>query len=118
MRHWRILEAGKVEMEIVETLIFTKQILGMLSYEEYKELQWALVANPFTGEVIPGSNGLRKIRWAGKGSGKRGGLRIIYYCLTKEAKIYLIFAYRKSEQEDLTKAQLKMLSDYVKKGVL
>jgi hypothetical protein len=105
-------------MEIIEAPIFTKRILGMLSDEEYKELQWALIANPVAGKVIPGGNGLRKIRWAIVGGGKRGGLRIIYYYLTRESKIYLILAYNKSEQVDLTKAQLKMLSDYVKERVL
>ncbi len=78
----------------------------------------ALIANPLLGSIIPGGNGLRKIRWSIAGKGKRGGLRAIYYYLTNEGKIYLVFAYKKSEQENLTKAQLKILSDYVKESVL
>lgn len=105
-------------MEIIEAPIFTKRILGILSDDEYKELQWALIANPLAGNVIQGGNGLRKFRWAITGSGKRGGLRIIYYYLTKEGKIYLISVYKKSEQDDLTKVQLKVLCDYVKEGVV
>jgi len=105
-------------MEIIEAPIFTKRIIDILSDDEYRELQWALIANPVAGPVIPGVNGLRKLRWALAGGGKSGGLRIIYYFVTKDEKIYLILPFKKSEQEDLTKAQLKVLSDYVKEGVL
>ena len=60
-------------MEIIETPIFTKRITDVLSDEEYSELQWALVINPEAGSVIPGGGGLRKLRWALPGSGKREG---------------------------------------------
>ncbi|MBF0387852.1 MAG: hypothetical protein HQL20_08355 [Candidatus Omnitrophica bacterium] len=105
-------------MEIIEAPIFTKRIVDILSDDEYRELQWALIANPTAGAVIPGGHGLRKLRWALAGGGKSGGLRIIYYLVTKDEKIYLILPFKKSEQEDLTKVQLKVLSDYVKAGVL
>ena len=105
-------------MEIIEAPIFTKRIVDILSDDEYRELQWALIANPVAGAVIPGGRGLRKLRWALTGGGKSGGLRIIYYLVTKDEKIYLILPFKKSEQEDLTKVQLKALSDYVKEGVL
>ena len=105
-------------MEIVEALIFTKKLVGILSDDEYRILQWTLIANPMAGVVIPGGNGLRKLRWGIPGCGKSGGLRIIYYCVMEAEKIYLILPYKKSEQDDLTKAQLKVLTDYVKEGVL
>jgi hypothetical protein len=105
-------------VEIVESLIFTRKIRDILSDDEYKELQWTLIANPAVGAIIPGGHGLRKLRWGISGSGKSGGLRIIYYCFLTEEKIYLILPYKKSEQDDLTKAQLKVLSDHVKDGVL
>ncbi|MBP9854448.1 MAG: type II toxin-antitoxin system RelE/ParE family toxin [Candidatus Omnitrophica bacterium] len=105
-------------MEIIETPIFTKKITSVLSDGEYKDLQWALVVNPEAGAVIPGCGGLRKLRWAIPGAGKRGGLRIIYYVYSEGEKMYLLFSYKKSEQEDLTKEQLKILSEYVKRGVL
>ncbi len=101
-------------MEIFETPIFTKDIVKMLTDDEYREVQWALLENPLLGHLIPGGYGLRKFRWGIDGGGKRGGLRIIYYFLTNENTICLLLAYRKSEKEDITKAQLKMLSDYVK----
>lgn len=105
-------------MEIIETPVFSKKINNVLSDDEYKDLQWALVVNPQAGPVIPGSGGLRKLRWAVPGGGKRGGIRIIYYVYLEDEKIYLLFPYKKSEQEDLTIEQLKILGEYVKGGVL
>ncbi len=105
-------------MEIVETPILTRKIKDVLSDDEYSKLQWALVINPEAGAVIPGGRGLRKLRWVIPGKGKRGGLRIIYYWYTQDEKIYMLLPYKKSEQEDLAKEQIKILNEYVKEGVL
>jgi mRNA-degrading endonuclease RelE of RelBE toxin-antitoxin system len=105
-------------MEIIETPIFTRKINDVLSDDEYGRLQWMLVINPEAGAVIPGCRGLRKLRWAIPGKGKRGGLRIIYYWYTQDEKIYMLLPYKKSEQGDLTHEQIKILNDYVKEGVL
>lgn len=105
-------------MEIIETPIFTKRIKEVLSDDEYHRLQWALAINPEAGSLIPGGKGLRKLRWAVSGKGKRGGLRVIYYWYTRDEKIYMLLPYRKSEQEDLTREQLRMLTEYVKEGVI
>jgi hypothetical protein len=61
-------------MVIIETCVFTRQVRELLSDEEYRELQTALVNRPNAGAVIIGSGGLRKLRWATKGKGKREGL--------------------------------------------
>ena len=66
-------------MLIVETSVFTRRVLKLLSDESYRSLQQVLVANPEAGNLIRQSGGLRKIRWSGEGRGKRGGVRIIYY---------------------------------------
>ena len=66
-------------MEIIETSFFTRQVQAILSEEEYRQLQMALVLQPGMGAVIPGSGGLRKVRWSIGGRGKRGGIRVIYY---------------------------------------
>jgi len=105
-------------MEIIETPVFTRKIKDILPDEEYRRLQWALVVNPEAGVLIPGCSGLRKLKWVVPGKGKRGGLRVIYYWYTKAGKIYMLVPYRKSEREDLTKKQLRVLVDYLKDGVI
>jgi len=81
--------------------------------DEYLELQEALVDNPKSGDVIRGSGGLRKIRWKVPGRGKRGGIRVIYYHLDENKQIYMIYAYKKTDQSDLTKEQIKQLKHVV-----
>ena len=92
-------------MVILETHAFTAAILELLSYEEYRLLQQALVARPDAGRLMRGSGGLRKIRWAAKGRGKRGGVRVIYYWHVLGDRLLMLFAYAKSEQDDLTPRQ-------------
>ena len=104
-------------MEFVETSIFTHRITRLLTDNEYHDLQAMLAEHPKAGDVIPGAGGLRKLRWRAAGQGKRGGLRIIYYCWSED-RLYMIFAYNKTEQGDLTHEQLKMLRAHVKGGVL
>ena len=85
------------DMEIIETSVFTKQIKELISDEEYGELQFALVQRPDLGDIIPQSGGIRKMRWAGSGRGKRGGIRVIYYWQVSEHQIFMLLAmtYRK-----------------------
>lgn len=96
-------------MVIVETSIFSRQVQELLSDDEYRQLQLALVLHPDLGAVIPGSGGLRKARWAIQGRGKRSGVRVIYYWAVVNDKILLLFIYAKNEQDDLTPDQLKVL---------
>ena len=104
-------------MEFVETSIFTQRITKLLTDEAYRDLQAVLAENPRAGDVIPGAGGLRKLRWRAAHRGKRGGIRIIYYCWSED-RLYMVFAYDKTEQGDLTPEQLKMLRAYVRRGVL
>ena len=98
----------------METPIFTKEVRDLLDDDDYRALELALIFRPEQGAVIPGSGGLRKLRWGGKGKGKRGGLRIIYYREKEEDTFFMLFAYPKSEQEDLTPAQLRVLGRLVR----
>jgi hypothetical protein len=94
---------------IIETSIFTRQVQELLSDDDYRQLQMALVIHPEMGAVIPGSGGLRKVRWASAGHGKRGGVRVIYYWAVVHDKILMLFMYAKNERDDLTSQQLKAL---------
>jgi mRNA-degrading endonuclease RelE of RelBE toxin-antitoxin system len=102
-----------VHLTFSETTIFTRQITELLSDEELSALQWVLIANPDRGDLIRGSGGLRKIRCAGSGRGKRGGLRVIYYWHVPGSTILFLLAYPKNEQENLTPAQLKFLKSII-----
>ena len=96
-------------MLIIETAIFTKRVNELLDDEQYRLLQWILVKAPDSGKIIPGSGGLRKLRWAGSGRGKRGGIRLIYYWFPKQDRLLMLFLFAKNEQADLTAQQSKTL---------
>lgn len=96
-------------MVFIESRAFTKAITKLMDDEDYGDLQLALCDRPDAGKLIPGSGGLRKIRWSAKGKGKRGGARVIYYWWREKYQISLLLAYAKNEQEDLTKDQIKIL---------
>ncbi len=78
---------------------------------------WHWFLRPEAGKIIPGSSGLRKIRWKGGGGGKRGGLRLIYFWDAPEDIIYMLLIYKKSKQKDLTPNQLKTLRNLVKESL-
>jgi len=98
-------------MEIVETSIYTEDIVKILTDEEYCKLQEYLVQNPESGDLIKGSMGLKKLRWKYKNSGKSGNIRNIYYYYKNKKTIYMIYVYEKNKVEDLTPKQIKALSD-------
>lgn len=100
-------------MVIIETPIFTKQLLSTYSEEEYRLFQATLLERPDAGKVIPGGAGLRKLRWAVEGRGKRGGVRVIYYWFTTRGTILLLFMYPKNVQDNLTQDQLKQLKKII-----
>jgi len=86
----------------------------LLPDDDYRELQSALVLRPEQGALIPGSGGLRKLRWRIHGRGKRGGIRVIYYWYRPEEAFYMLRAYRKSRQDNLTQTQIKTLRRLVR----
>ena len=88
-------------MEFIEAPLFTRRVHEYLTDDEYAALQWALALRPEAGAVIPGSGGMRKLRWAGKGHGKRGGLRVIYYWRDRKGEIWLLTLYAKNEAENI-----------------
>ncbi len=106
-------EAYAGDMIIIETSILTRQVQKLLSDDEYRMLQAALVANPELGTIIVGSSGIRKVRWGRRGRGKQGGVRIIYYWAVVQDQILMLLIYAKSEQDDLSPEQLKIVRKIV-----
>ncbi len=102
-------------MMIIETPIFTKLITELMSDDEYLALQEALIMRPELGVVIKNSGGLRKLRWALQGRGKSGGVRVIYYWMNADEQLFMLLAYPKNEQENLTDAQLSALRAIVQR---
>ena len=100
-------------MVFIETPIFTRQVLEVLTDEQYALLQGSLVARPDSGDLIRGSSGIRKLRWALPGRGKSGGVRVIYFWRVTESQILMLTMYAKNEQANLTAAQVKQLAKLV-----
>jgi len=98
-------------MTFVEAPLFSKLIYEYLNEEEYAALQWTLAVRPERGKIIPGSGGLRKMRWAAKGRGKRGGTRIIYYWQQANGEIWMLTIYAKNEAENIPAHILKKLKE-------
>ncbi len=96
-------------MVIIESPIFTRLITTLMSDDEYRLFQETLITRPDSGVLIKQSGGLRKVRWKLDGRGKSGGVRVIYYWLAADDQIYMVYAYTKVKQDNLTPQQLKML---------
>lgn len=98
-------------MEFVEAPAFTKFVPNYLKDDEYAALQRYLERDPQAGDLIPGTGGLRKLRWRdrNRGKGTRGGLRVIYYYFLSDIQIWLLTIYDKNEAVDLTTPEKKLL---------
>lgn len=98
-------------MEYIESPLFSKLVNSYLEDEEYAAFQWDLALHPEKSDVIPGSGGLRKVRWACKGKSKRGGVRVIYYYKNREGQIWLLTIYAKNEDENIPVSVLKRIKE-------
>ena len=95
----------------VESSIFAKYLPNYLTDDEYAALQIFLIANPEVGDVVPGSGGVRKMRWRISGRGKSGGIRVIYFLQTRQGEIWLLTIYGKSAKENIPSHILKKLKE-------
>lgn len=100
-------------MEFIETRLFSKKLPAYLADDEYRALQAYLLDNPDAGEIIKGSSGIRKLRWAYEGKGKRGGIRVIYFLAVVESRFLMLTLYAKNELENLTAHETKLLKRIV-----
>lgn len=98
-------------MEFIEAPLFTQRLPDFLTDDEYRELQQHLSRDPEAGDVIPGTGGFRKLRWADarRGKGKRGGRRLIYYYFLADSQVWLITVYNKDSMTDLSPAEKRVL---------
>ena len=92
---------------VIETPTFAKEANKVWSDDERLDFISWISVNPLAGEVIKNADGARKVRWAAKGKGKRGGVRIIYFNMDFEENIYLITLYSKNEKETISSAEIK-----------
>lgn len=96
---------------ICETTVFTKYYSDYWSEEEYSDFQMFLASNPNAGVVEPNTGGVRKIRWRSGKTGKRSGVRVIYFNRLANGEIWLLTIYEKSTTAKLSKKTLKALAE-------
>ena len=100
-------------MVFIETSIFTKLLSNYLSDDEYQVLQMYLMEHPNTGDIIRGSGGVRKVRWAIENKGKSGGIRVIYYWKNSVNEIWMLTIYAKNEKESIPGHILKQIAQEI-----
>lgn len=103
-------------MLFIETSTFTKLLPNYLTDEEYRGLQVYLLQKPDAGDLIKGSEGVRKVRWSSVGSGKSGGVRAIYYRKKSDHEIWMLTLYSKTERTSIPGHMLKQIAEAIKNG--
>ena len=88
----------------------------MLSDEEREEIAAFISQNPKAGSVVMGTGGVRKMRWARPGSGKSGGLRVLYYNIFKAEEIWLLTQYARNSKSNMQAHELKLIKETIKRG--
>jgi len=104
-----------VRVVFVETHAFTVSIRKLLPDDSYRLLQTAIASAPDLGAVVPGTGGIRKVRWAGSGRGKRGGIRVLYFRHRASRTTLFLFAFAKAETDDLSATQKASLRRVIEK---
>lgn len=97
----------------IETKLFSRLVADHLTDDEYSQLQKALIKDPEAGDLIPGSGGVRKVRWRVAGRGKRGGIRVIYYARARQGQIWMLTLYAKNVMENISANVLRQIKDEI-----
>ena len=100
----------------IETALFSRLVRDYLSDEDYGKLQGELIKNPEAGSVIRGSGGVRKVRWAATGRGKRGGYRVICFVRRPENTIWMLTIYPKNVTDSIHGLVLKKIREEIESG--
>ncbi len=95
---------------VIETSTFERIANKIWSEDERLDFIDFIASNPMAGDVIPGTDGARKVRWSVKNKGKRGGVRIVYFNQDEQGVIYLLTIYQKSDQANIKAKDIKQLS--------
>jgi hypothetical protein len=95
----------------IELPIFSRYAADYFTDDELAELQISLAKNPTQGDVVQGTQGVRKLRWSRAGMGKRGGVRVLYYVQDTRGRIWLLTVYAKSAQENIATSTLNALRE-------
>jgi hypothetical protein len=100
-------------MTVVETQEFLRRSKPLMSGAERADLVAFVGANPEAGEIMPGTGGVRKIRWALRGGGRRGGARVIYYFHNERLPVFLLSAYAKNRKANLSQSERNAMKSLV-----
>src|SRR5438067_4805085 len=104
-------------MLVVETPVFTRRVLKLLTDDDYRLLQHELVARPDVGNIIRGSGGLRKVRWAATGRGKRGVVGVTYYWAVDAEFILILLINAKTDREVLRAGRFRWQKELVREDL-
>ena len=97
----------------IETKLFSRLAADVLTDEEYAKLQDTLCKDPDVGDLIPGSGGVRKLRWSVAGRGKRGGIRVIYYARVRRGQFWMLTLYAKNVRENIPAHILRQIKEEI-----
>jgi mRNA-degrading endonuclease RelE of RelBE toxin-antitoxin system len=100
-----------MKYEFIESSLFTRMVYDYLSEGDYTAFQQFLMEQPEAGDLVKGSGGVRKVRWARAGAGKSGGVRVCYYTRNAAGQILLLLIYAKSVRASIPGAVLKQIKE-------
>ncbi len=107
---------NELVFSFIETRLFTRLVQKYLDDNEYRELQGILMDKPETGDIIPSSGGIRKLRWRAPGRGKRGGYRVIYLARIRQGVIWMLTMYPKHVADNIPTHVLRQIRKEVENG--
>ena len=100
-----------MQYEFIESSLFSRMVYDYLSESDYIAFQQFLLEHPQAGDVVQGSGGVRKVRWARAGTGKSGGVRVCYYARNAAGQILLLVIYAKNVRASIPGAVLKQIKE-------